>query len=210
MFAKLALPLIVVSAFVTSVFSSPVSIQEDNSVARRGHGRVSFNRWQGLESLDSFDSFYGVDNFSGFRRTQTLVATQDLVCHSRGIEIIQQRLAVLQEMAKRMITETICEVETQVIVFEQYYQSLGNFHGDLRRYSGHHAGYDRNIVSHFGKIYNSDGSFCDDDWNFTGRDIGREIAVVGKNNWNDETSHRSVDLAYYTSKNAFYSNHFSH
>lgn len=112
-------------------------------------------------------------------------------------------------MRTRIITEQICEVETQVIVFEQYYQSLGNFHGDLRRYSGYQAGYDSGITSHFSNIYGSDGSFCTDDWNFTGQDIGSETVVATGNNWSDQSSHRSVDSAYYTAKGAYYQSHFS-
>ncbi|KAJ7707742.1 hypothetical protein B0H17DRAFT_918215, partial [Mycena rosella] len=169
---------------------------------------ISFNKWQGHESLDNFDNFYGVDNFSGFHRSQILVEIQDLVCHSQSVEIIQQRLAVLVQMAHRIITETICEVESQVIVFEQYYQSLGHFRGDLRRRSGHHAGYDRGIVSHFKNIYNPDGSFCTDDWNFTGHDIGSQTVVI-KDNWVELSSHSSVDSAYYAARNAYYARRFS-
>ncbi|KAJ7158793.1 hypothetical protein C8R46DRAFT_907527, partial [Mycena filopes] len=168
---------------------------------------TSFNKWQGIPSLDNFDNFYGSDNFNGYTRSQTVVESQE-VCHSTDIVIIQQRLAVLQEMAKRIITEQICEVETQVITFEQYYQSLGHFRGDLRRHSGHKVGHDKNIVSHFGKIYNSDGSFCTDDWSFSGHDIGSQTVVI-KDNWDEEKSHSSVDSAYYSARNAYYVNRFN-
>ncbi|KAJ6494799.1 hypothetical protein C8R47DRAFT_1213474 [Mycena vitilis] len=201
MFAKLALPLVAISVFATGVFSSPVSIPRDSAVLRRNHGHISFNNWQNISSLDNFDSFYGVDDFNGFTRSQTVVDGQQ-VCHSVDIKIVQQRLAVLSELSKRIITEQICEVETQVITFEQYYQSLGHFHGDLRRHSGHQVGYDRGISSHFDKIYQSDGSFCTDDWNFTGHDIGSQTVVI-KDNWNDQTSHGSVESAYYSARNAY-------
>ncbi|KAJ7773236.1 hypothetical protein B0H16DRAFT_1409186 [Mycena metata] len=208
MFAKLALPLIAASAFATGVFSSPVSVSKDTAVARRHHdSSTSFNNWNGISSLNNFDNFYGSDNFNGYTRSQTVVESQE-VCHSTDITIIQQRLAVLQEMAKRIITEQICEVETQVITFEQYYQSLGHFRGDLRRHSGYKAGHDKNIVSHFGKIYNSDGSFCTDDWSFTGHDVGSQTVVV-QDNWNDQTSPTSVGAAYYNSRDAYYVNRYS-
>lgn len=65
----------------------------------------SFDNWGGISSLSNFDNFYGVDNFRGSEFEQTIVQeteTQtELVCHSESIEIIQQRLLVLQEMAKR-------------------------------------------------------------------------------------------------------------
>ncbi|KAJ7903537.1 hypothetical protein B0H14DRAFT_3421743 [Mycena olivaceomarginata] len=180
MFAKLALPLIAISAFATGVFSSPVSIPQ--GVSRRNHGHVSFNKWNNIQSLDGFDSFYGEDDFNGFNRGQTVVESQE-VCHSVDVVIIQQRLAVLQELAKRIITENICEVETQV-------------------------GFDRGVVEHFGKIYNSDGSFCTDDWHFSGSDLGQQTVVI-KDNWNDQSSPRSVDSAYYTARNAYFINRSS-
>ncbi|KAJ7494703.1 hypothetical protein B0H11DRAFT_1717082, partial [Mycena galericulata] len=169
---------------------------------------ISFNNWGGYQSLNNFDNFYGIGNFDGSHRTQTLDPNQNVVCHQTDVAIIQQRLAVLQEMAKRIITEQICEVEAQTIVFEQFYRSLGNFHGDLRHYSGYQVGYDSGIVSHFGNIYNPDGSFCTDDWNFQGSDIGSHTIVSSGNNWSDESSHRSVDSAYYTALNSYYVNHF--
>jgi hypothetical protein len=39
----------------------------------------------------------------------------------------------------RIITEQICETETQTIVFEQYYASLGGFSHDLTRNSNRHV-----------------------------------------------------------------------
>jgi hypothetical protein len=53
--------------------------------------------------MGNFDNFYGPDDFSHSKHFSTTV-TQDssvLVCHSETITIVQQRLAVLQEMAKK-------------------------------------------------------------------------------------------------------------
>ncbi|KAJ7650311.1 hypothetical protein FB45DRAFT_14809 [Roridomyces roridus] len=202
MFVKFALPLFALAA---GVFASPLSV-EQRAVVSRNHnhnGPTSFNTWGGFHSLDNFDNFYGVDNFAGFHRKEVLESTQDVVCHSQAIEIIQQRLLVLQEMAKRITTETICEVEIQTIVFEQYYASLGKFHGDLRRHSGFHAGYDRDIVSHFGRIYGSDGLFSTDSWGFSGSDAGLHTIIPSGGNWRDETSPRSVDAAFYAARNSY-------
>jgi len=209
MFAKLALPLITVSALATSVFASPLSIQA-NTVSRRNHGHVSFNNYNGFQDMANFDSFYGVDDFNGHNRHQTIDSSQNVVCHSQSVEIVQQRLAVLQEMAKQIVTELSCEVESQVVVFEQYYQSLGHFHDDLRRHSGYQVGYDQGICSHFSNIYNGDGSLCFDDWNFSGSDIGSQTIVVQDSNWNEATSHQSVDGAYYASKNSYFVSQYSH
>jgi hypothetical protein len=70
------------------------------TIAARGD--ISFDNWHGISSLSGFDDFYGSDNFIGSIQTQTVVEqSQELVCHSESIEIIQQRLLVIQEMAKR-------------------------------------------------------------------------------------------------------------
>lgn len=61
----------------------------------------SFNNWGGHASLNNFDNFYGSDNFDGSHFSQTVVHENQVVCHTEQIEIIQQRLVVLQEMAKR-------------------------------------------------------------------------------------------------------------
>lgn len=54
--------------------------------------------------MSGFDNFYGSDNFDGSTHfSETVVEEQstEVVCHSESVEIIQQRLVVLQEMAKR-------------------------------------------------------------------------------------------------------------
>ena len=71
-------------------------------VAARGD--ISFDNWHGISSFDGFDNFYGADNFIGTVTSHTIVEQdQEVVCHSLSIEIVQQRLLVLQEMAKRYV-----------------------------------------------------------------------------------------------------------
>ncbi|KAJ7107270.1 hypothetical protein C8R43DRAFT_203154 [Mycena crocata] len=220
MFAKFAAPFVAAAALATGVLSTPVAYKSPNTLAARGG--QSFNHWGGFSSLDNFDNFYGSDDFSHHRNFNQIVVKQDseLVCHSQQVVIIQQRLAVLQEMAKkfvsialpcklvsrvlqRIITEQICEVETQTIVFQQYYASLGGFSHDLTRSSGRHPGYDNSIVSHFGDFYNSDGSLSDYDFGFSGHDIGTNY-YVPTSNWQDGHSESSVGSAYQTAQAASY------
>lgn len=62
----------------------------------------SFDNWGGLSSFSNFDNFYGVDNFSGVVSDQVVVEQQEeVVCQAVSIEIVQQKLLVLQEMAKQ-------------------------------------------------------------------------------------------------------------
>ncbi|KAJ7359374.1 hypothetical protein DFH08DRAFT_686662, partial [Mycena albidolilacea] len=165
----------------------------------------SFDNWGGISSLSGFDNFYGSDDFAHFHNFNQVVVKQDseLVCHSEQVTIIQQRLAVLQEMAKKIITEQICEVETQTVVFQQYYASLGGFSHDLGRSSSRHAGYDHNIVSHYGDFYNSDGSLSTYDFGFSGHDIGSNY-YVPTSNWNQDSSPSSVGSAYQAAQAASY------
>ncbi|KAJ7175914.1 hypothetical protein C8R46DRAFT_1080003 [Mycena filopes] len=178
MFAKFAAPFVAV-ALATSVMSSPIAYK--NALAPRSQ---SFNNWGGISSLSNFDNFYGSDDFAHHNMNQV-----ELVCHTEQITIIQQRLAV----------------ETQTIVFQQYYASLGGFSHDLTRNSGssHHAGYDNNIVSHYGDFYNSDGSLSNYDFGFSGHDIGSNY-YVPSSNWNQDSSPNSVGSAYQVSQAASY------
>ncbi|KAF8903113.1 hypothetical protein CPB84DRAFT_1678317, partial [Gymnopilus junonius] len=134
--------------------------------------------------LSGFDNFYGSDNFSGEISKQIIVEQQkEVVCHSQTVEIIQQRLLVLQEMAKRIITEQICEVETQTIVFEQFHSSLSHFGSDLTRHSSRNVGYDSSISGHLSNIVNSDGSLSNNDLGFNGQNVGQNTIVPSGGNW---------------------------
>ncbi|PPR04101.1 hypothetical protein CVT24_010674 [Panaeolus cyanescens] len=204
MFAKLAQVAVLATAFIASagVTAKPIPAPAaGQALAARGY--YSFDNWGGYSSLSGFDNFYGADNFVGSISSETVVEQDStLVCHSESIEIIQQRLLVLQEMAKRIITEQICEVETQTIVFEQFHASLGSFSSDLRRHSGHQVGYDRSIAGHFGDIVSSDGSLSTNDFGFSGHDLGSNYAIVGGSNWNDATSPASVGSAFSAARGA--------
>lgn len=170
--------------------------------------------------MNNFDNFYGSNNFDGSHNSQIVVEqSEQLVCHSESIEIIQQRLVILQEMAKkyplspslivfptyissRIITEQICDVETQAIVFEQFHSSMGSFSNDLRRRSGHQVGYDAHIASHFGDIISSDGSISINDLGFQGHDVGRQTIVIQGNNWDGGRARSSVESAYSAARSA--------
>ncbi|KAF5382741.1 hypothetical protein D9615_002875 [Tricholomella constricta] len=206
MFSKIFTSLLLVSALIAGTVSKP--IPKNRLDLSRRTNLHSFDHWGGFSSLNHFDNFYGVGNFDGSRHfSQTIVHEQQLVCHTERVEIIQQRLVVLQEMAKRIITQQICDVETQTIVFEQWHSSLGGFSHDLRRTSGHHVGFDRGIASHFGSIVHADGSLSVDDFGFTGHDIGSQTVVVGGSNWVDSISPVSVSNAYSAAHDAYVSLH---
>ncbi|KAK7437037.1 hypothetical protein VKT23_018853 [Stygiomarasmius scandens] len=189
MFSKVTLALGFVAALAGSAIAAPVDLDR-----RTVH---SFDNWGGFSSLSGFDNFYGSDNFCGVIHDQTIVEQQEvLVCHSISIEIVQQRLLVLQEMAKRIITEQICEVETQTVVFQQFIAASSSFSHDLLHVSGNHVGFDSGIVDHFGDLIDASGSLTTTDLGFSGLDVGKSTVVVGGSNWNDATSPFTVRNAF--------------
>lgn len=107
-----------------------------------------------------------------------------------------------------MITEQVCDVETQTIVFEQFRASTGLFSHDIRRISGRPIGYDTKIVGHFKDIIERDGSLSTRDFGFSGHDLGKNTVVVRGANWNDITSPATVGFAYVASRNAIYDSFF--
>jgi len=202
MFAKFATAVVVaLSAFSVGVNAAPTT---SSGLIARGSS-ISFDNWGGYSSLSGFDNFYGSDNFDNSHFSESsiqVVHESEVVCHSESIEIIQQRLLVLQEMAKRIITEQICEVETQTVVFEQFHSSLHGFSRDLRHFSGRNVGYDSHIASHFSNFYGSDGSLSTDDWGFSGSDLGSSYVVPSGSNWDSSSSFTSVGNAYKAARSA--------
>lgn len=203
MFANL---FIVASALVVGITATPVNVQSQaRELDARGFSpSVSFNHWGGYSSLDNFDNFYGVGNFDGSHYSQVFEQDHEVVCHSEQVVIIQQRLAVIRELAKRIITEQICDVQTQTVVFEQFHSGLGAFKGDLRHISGHKVGYDSAIAGHYGSLFEGDGSFTTNDLGFSGQDIGAHTVLVSGSNWDDATSFSSVNDIYGAARHAFY------
>ncbi|KAJ3517938.1 hypothetical protein NLJ89_g186 [Agrocybe chaxingu] len=207
MFAKITTACFVaVLALVSIVSAAPAAIDSSDLVTRGGF--KSFNNWGGFHSLNGFDNFYGVDNFDNSHfspKSITIVKEKQLVCRAQSIEIIQQRLLIIQEMAKRIITEQVCEVETQTIVFQQFYASLHGFSRDLRRFSGRQVGYDAGIANHFGSIISSDGSLTSNNFGFSGHDLGKSYVIPAGNNWDNVRSFGSVGSAYRAARSAIVS-----
>lgn len=52
-------------------------------------------------TLLDLDDFYGVGNFDNSHFTQVFEQDHQVVCHTEKVGIIQQRLAVINELAKR-------------------------------------------------------------------------------------------------------------
>jgi hypothetical protein len=65
----------------------------------------------------------------------------------------------------------------------------------LERTSGRQPGFDRNIASKFGDIFNSDGSLTNNDLGFIGTVIGQNSIIPSGSNWNSASSPASVAQA---------------
>ncbi|KAF5385720.1 hypothetical protein D9757_005493 [Collybiopsis confluens] len=205
MFAKIA-TLLSVSAFAGSALAAPLNPSFNPASQSLNRRYMSFDGWHGISSLSGFDNFYGSDNFSGEISSEVSVNVEEqeqvVVCQSLSVEVIQQKLLVLQEMAKRIITEQICDVETQTIVFQQYISSSTHFSSDIMHSSSVSPGYDSSIVSHYGDLVNSDGSLSTSDLGFSGSDVGQSYVVPSGSNWNPSSSPASVQAAFSAAQSA--------
>ncbi|KAJ3734289.1 hypothetical protein DFJ43DRAFT_1064532 [Lentinula guzmanii] len=195
------IPLASVLALVSSSFATPLSAKRQpwnqdlvNFYVRDTN--ISLNNYAGLQSMSGFDNFQGSGNFDGSQNTQVVVVEeQQTVCHTEQIEIIQQKLVVLQEIAKRIITEQICEVETQTIVLEQFSSGLTVFQKDISRTTTKQVGYDKNVAGLISNLTNSDGSLSTSDLGFNGTSVGSSTVVPTGSNWNDTQGPEAVQKA---------------
>jgi len=184
-----------VLAFSASTFASPIA-------RRTSYTPTSFNNYGGYSSMYNFDDFYGSDNYSGFHNTITVSQEKEVVCHSQTIEIVQQQLVVLREYAKKIITEQICEVEVQTVVYTQFVSGVHDFSSDLTRSSGRQVGYDSSVASHIGSIHDSSGELTSTDLGIQGTDVGSSYVSPSGNNWNGNSSPSSVGNAYSLAQSA--------
>jgi len=198
MFSKSIVSLAAAVALSTSTMAAPVK--------RTSYTPMSFDNYGGFSSMSNFDDFYGSDNFSGFHNSVVEVdqtsEQEVVVCHSQTVEIIQQQLAVLREYAKKIVTEQICEVEVQTVVFTQFVSGFHDFSSDLLRQSGRSVGYDSSVTSHIGGIHDSSGELVSNDLGFQGSSIGSNFVSPSGSNWNSGSSPNSVGSAFGLARSA--------
>jgi len=164
---------------------------------------ISLNNWAGISSLNGFDSFFGSNNFDGFNQAQNLLE-QQLLCGVGGsgssidnINVVQQQLAILAQVAQMAILTQLCEVEAQMLVFQQFLGGLGGFSNDLLRFGGSQPSFDSVIAALGASLFNDNGSlnsvfnFNGLNNGFNGLDIGNSLQLVSSN-WNDQFSPESV------------------
>ncbi|KAJ7274404.1 hypothetical protein B0H12DRAFT_396562 [Mycena haematopus] len=167
------------------------------SFSLQARDNATFNNWNNLPQLSNFDNFNGQGNFDGHNNDQTIVIQEvQTECEVVQIEFVQQKLAILREIAKRIITEQICDVQVQTIVLEQHNGALQVFRDDIQRKTEtREVGYDSEVSSKFSQIINSDGSLSSNDNGFSGSDVGKSLVVPSGNNWDSNTGPARVQAA---------------
>ncbi|KAJ7593080.1 hypothetical protein C8J56DRAFT_886101 [Mycena floridula] len=161
----------------------------------------SLNNWGGFNSLSSFDNFFGADNFNGFSNVQNILE-QELICGLNGsgeslsVDIVQQQLAILAQIAQMAILTQLCEVEVQQLALQQFLGGLSGFSNDLLRLNGAQPSFDSAIAGLGSSLFDDAGAL-NTVFNFNGAngfgglDIGNSLQLVSSN-WNDEFSPQSV------------------
>lgn len=180
-----------------AVFASPIAEPSKRSISSTSLPSISLDGWGGIGGLLGFDEFHGAGRFVGQRNRNQFIIVEQPVCNAAQIFIVQQQLAIIQEVTKQILLSQVCQVVAQVIVFEQFFGGLGNFRDDIRRQRGIAPGFDRNIAGQLNQLINADGSINlgrNERFNFNSGDIGKQGVVVGSD-WNDQTSPDDVQLA---------------
>ncbi|ESK88777.1 hypothetical protein Moror_17111 [Moniliophthora roreri MCA 2997] len=178
----------------TSAFAGPIAPPVAQDIVNSQP--ISFNNYNNILSLNGFDDFRGVDNFDGSRNAQVVVVQeQQQVCRTQQIAVVQQRLIVLQEMAKRILTEQVCDVVTQTVILQQLQSGLTVFQRDVERVTTRQVGFDQQIAAMITQIINADGTLSEGDLGFSGIDVGNQTVVVSGNNWDDAKSPEAVKKA---------------
>jgi hypothetical protein len=192
-------------AIASVVFATPVAEKRNVSLLPTSLPNISLNKWGGFNSLDGFDNFHGAGNFFGVPNFNELVIVQQQICQAQQINILQQQLAIIQELTKQVILSQICDVEVQLLLLQQHLGVFDNFKDDIFRRGGRQPGFDRNIAGLGLQLFNN-GGFNVKDFGFNGRDLGKN-KVTFNSNWDDKVSPFNLDLALKLSKSAGFSSH---
>jgi len=194
-------------SLTSEVIAKPLSYRREQAELRRNapnlslqardNGSVSFSNWNNVSALQGFDDFNGQSNFAGQNNQQKIVIQEvQTKCETVKIEIVQQKLAILQELAKRIITEQVCDVQTQTIVLAQHNGALQVFSDTIQRKTvAKQVGFDQTVAQKISTIVNSDGSLSTSDAGFKGSDVGQNTVVPAGNNWDDTSSPALVKAA---------------
>jgi len=170
--------------------ASPVSQNLKRTTSSTALVPVSLDNWGGFSVLSNFDSFFGVDDFCGLDNAQVLLE-QELVCglgtgtSISSIDVVQQQLAILSQVAQQMILTELCEVEVQMIAYQQFLLGLSGFSNELLRFNGLQPSFDSSIAGLGSSLFLPDGSL-NQNFSFSGVNIGQNSQTVSSN-WNNQS-----------------------
>jgi len=214
MFATSTVLFLSLLSLTSEVIAKPLSYRREQALRlrdapnlalqARGNDTTSFSNWNNISALQGFDDFNGQGNFDGSKNGQTIVIKETQTqCQTVKVEIVQQKLAILQELAKKIITEQICDVQTQTIVLAQHNGALQVFSDDIqRKTTTKQVGFDESIAQKISTLTNTDGSLSTADQGFSGSDVGKNTVVPSGNNWDNSTSPALAQAALAAAKSA--------
>jgi hypothetical protein len=154
-------------------------------LATRGNS-FSFDNWREISSLDHFDDFYGNNRFNS--RDNEVIVVEEVRCNSRDIRNSQQQLAIVLEVAKQIILEQSCDVETRVLLLNQHRSGFSDFYSDVSHRSGRDVGFDSDIARLIEQLIVDGQLNSDHDFGFSGSDVGHKFSRDSGSNWDDSRS----------------------
>jgi len=193
--------LLALCALSPLAYSSPVHRRQvESTPARRNvspNPAFSFNGWHGNSNLNNFDGFFGQGNFNGGNNQQVIIVQDKLVCSQRDIRVVQQKLAILLELGKRIVLEQVCDVVTQVIVLNQHLNGHRQFNRDVARKDrnrNRNVGFDQDVAGRFGNLFDEHGNLSFGDLGFDGFNVGKNLRQFN-DNWDENLLRGEVDDA---------------
>jgi len=155
----------------------------------------SFSQFNNLGNFGVFDQFFGESNFLGLLNEINVAnEVQLLQCLNTNVNVVQQQLAILSEVAKQIILTELCSVEDQVIALEQFTGRFDSFSRSVRGSNGITPSFDNSIAQLITQLI-IDDQFNQNDFGFLGSDIGlNTFLVVGSDFSNVDFN--SITLAY--------------
>lgn len=209
MFTKTFATLVSIVAIASSAMAAPTTCTSKRDLGGWLGNLRTFGDVQSLNQF-SFDDqfgqkgldFFGKGNFGG-HRNQFKDSGLQLVCRQQNVEIVQQRLAVLVQAYRKILTTTVCDVQQSIVIHNQHFSDLFNFGRGLGHEVGFdkHRGFDSNIAGLLNKdFFQHDGGNnlqfndfnFDRNFNFQGHQVGSSFVVPSGRNWDDISGPRRV------------------
>jgi len=192
MFAKLT-TFATVAVVASSAFANPIDLTGIDlaAIADTNLDGFSFNQFNDLGNFGNFDNFFGVNNFLGLQNEVNVLAQVQCLANS-NVNLVQQQLSILAELAKQVVLTELCDPADQIIALEQFQGQIDSFSSALRGVSNLSLSFDNSIAQLGAQLF-VDGQLNQNDFGFVGSQIGQNAFLV-VNNLNNDLG--ALSLAY--------------